>query len=51
MAYNALRLCVRWGFEIQIFNKPQKMIRNTNVDDMHSAANDAKPLLPAGAVN
>ena len=26
------------------------MIRNTNVDDMHLTANDAKPLLPAGAV-
>ena len=32
-----------------MFNKPQKMIRNTNVDDMHLTANDAKPLLPAGA--
>ena len=47
ISHNVLRLCVRWRFEIQIFNKPQKMIRNTNVDDMHSAANDAKPLLPA----
>jgi len=35
------------GLELQIFNKPQKMIRNTNVDDTTNALPFAKHVLPA----
>jgi len=45
---NGLWLCVRWGFEIQMFNKPQKMqllISGT------SAPTFGNTLLAAGVLN
>lgn len=42
---NGPRLCEGQGLELQIFNKPQKMIRNTNVDVTDKALPFAKPML------
>ena len=51
MAYNDPRLCEGQGLELQIFNKPQKMIRNTNVDITTNALPFAKPMLADGTGN
>ena len=40
-------LCEGQGLELQIFNNPQMMIRNTNVDDTTNALPFAKHVLPA----
>ena len=44
IADNDPRLCEGQGLELQIFNKPQKMIRNTNVDITTNALPFAKPI-------
>ena len=45
LAGNDPRLCEGQGLELQIFNKPQKMIRNTNVDVTDKALPFAKHVL------
>ena len=51
MSANDPRLCEGQGLELQIFNKPQKMIRNTNVDVTDKALPFAKPMLADGTGN
>ena len=51
ISHNDPRLCEGQGIELQIFNKPQKMIRNTNVDVTDKALPFAKPMLADGTGN